>query len=93
MNKPSGTRPFKTKEEIVAEQKAAKNKQKICEIAILPRHLAYLKQTYDKGSLNITNALWLAAFSAYNVENELKLSPEFHGSYVKVYHFIENKIG
>lgn len=68
-------------------------KQKVCEIAILPRHLPYLKQTQDSGVLNITNALWLAAFSAYNVENEIKLSPEFHGSYPKVYQFILNKIG
>lgn len=92
MNKPSGSRPFKTKEEIIAEQKASKNKQKVCEIAILPRHLDYLKKSADAGSVNITSALWLAAFSAYNVENEVKLSPEFHGSYLKVYQFIEKKL-
>lgn len=68
-------------------------KQKVCEIAILPKHLPYLKNTADKGAANITNALWLAAFAAYNVDNELKLSPEFHGCYSKVYQFIENKIG
>jgi hypothetical protein len=93
MNKPSGSRPYKTKEEIVAEQNAKKHKQKVCEIAILPKHLPYLRQTADAGSVNITSALWLAAFAAYNVENELKLSPEFHGCYQKVYQFIEHKIG
>jgi hypothetical protein len=93
MNQTKGTRPFKTKEEIVAEQNAKKKKVRYCEVAILTHHLPYLKQTADAGSANITSALWLAAFAAYNMENELKLSPEFHGCYKTVYQFIERKIG
>lgn len=86
------SKKYKTKEELVAEAKAGKKKQRNCEVIIWPHHLPYLQSTHENGVLNITNALWLAAFAAYNAENELKLSPEYHGSYIKVYSFIEHKL-
>lgn len=67
-------------------------KLKYVEVKILPHHMPYLKESKDKGNVNMHNPLWLAAFAVYNMENKLKLSVEYHDSYLKVYQFISNKL-
>lgn len=65
---------------------------KYAEVKILPHHLPFLKESKDKGSINVTNSLWLAAFAIYNTENAMKLSPEYHAHYETVYKHISNKL-